>query len=362
MPFSLGTLQDFRIDFRRMDGVRDAANQDSSEARARISVDLEAILRARMDDASVVVGVPERFGGGHSGFTYKIDVGRGGANSTAVLRLSPPNARIAGTADIGRQARIMRALAEAGLPAPGVFAHDSAPVVDDRSFGLFEHIDAVDWKTAAARSSHREVAKAALATIADIHKLAPERTGIGDETPFTPVEELGRWQPLLERSPAAVRDYGTKLLGELRVTAPAAYSGTGPSLTHGDYHFGNLLFGAGGVVAVIDWEIAALGEPLVDLGCLAVASIRRRYDPEPNHAGSIDVSVIELVELAGADPEQAKWHVAASCLKYAAILGYNRSLHESGRRPDEVYARLSGTMSGLLADGASILHGGLNGW
>lgn len=49
---------------------------------------------------------------------------------------------------------------------------------------------------------------------------------------------------------------------------------------HGDFHVGNLLFGNEGVVGVLDWEIAGLGDPRWDLGSLAAAAIRRRYRPE----------------------------------------------------------------------------------
>lgn len=354
--------------------ARDSVRDAPGHATSRISADLEAALRSRLDDPSVIVGVPEPFGSGHSGFTYAVDVERAGERASLVLRLSPPNARIAGPADIGRQARIMKALGDAGLPVPGVVAYDTSPAIDGRSFGLFELVDGVDWKTAVATTSDREVAKAALATMSAMHRLGPLTTGLGGESPFSPREELRRWEPLLDRSPLAVRDRGARLLADLHAAAPAGGTGNpagtadraaavrGPSLTHGDYHFGNLLFRDGAVVAILDWEIAALGDPLVDFGCLAVASIRRRYEPEPNPTGSLDVSVADLVELAGVDDAAARWHIAASCLKYAAILGYNRSLHESGKRRDEVYALLSGTMAGLVADGAAILRDGIAGW
>ena len=62
------------------------------------------------------------FGDGHSGFTYRVVVSHDGERAERVLRLSPPGARIAGPADIGRQGRVMDAIGRAGLPAPPVVA------------------------------------------------------------------------------------------------------------------------------------------------------------------------------------------------------------------------------------------------
>lgn len=134
-----------------------------------------------------------------------------------------------------------------------------------------------------------------------------------------------------------------------------------PVLVHGDFHYGNLLFApAGEVNAVVDWEIAGLGDPLVDLGCLAVASLRRRAAPEPNPTGSVMVEPAALADSYGADPQAAAWFVAASCFKYAAIIAYNLNLHRRGRREDPIYEELQGTIGLLLADGATALDAGLS--
>ncbi|HEY1573883.1 MAG TPA: aminoglycoside phosphotransferase family protein [Pseudonocardiaceae bacterium] len=131
-----------------------------------------------------------------------------------------------------------------------------------------------------------------------------------------------------------------------------------PALVHGDYHYANLLFGPDGVVAVLDWEVAGLGDPRWDFGSLAVTVIRRKYDPEPNVTGDLDVSLADLARRFDATPDLA-WFAGASCFKYTAILGYNRGLHLKGRRPDPVYDQLVGTISGLAADGLTVLTDGV---
>ena len=81
-------------------------------AVSTIQADLERELGRRVLS---IDSIPE----GHSGFTYWVGLEGG---EQAVLRLPPPGARIAGPADIPRQGRLMRALSEAGLPAPPILA------------------------------------------------------------------------------------------------------------------------------------------------------------------------------------------------------------------------------------------------
>src|SRR5260370_37774825 len=100
-----------------------------SEVEERIASDLAAQIK---EPVRAVRAIPE----GHSGFTYWVELeGRRG-----VLRLPPPGARIAGPADIPRQARIMAALHARGLPVPEVVATSQDAVVDGRPFVLMEGI------------------------------------------------------------------------------------------------------------------------------------------------------------------------------------------------------------------------------
>lgn len=320
--------------------------------------DLETYLRATWGEPGLTVGAFEAFGDGHSGFTFLTEISGCSRAGAHVLRLSPPGANLTGPADVGRQGRIMEALGRAGLPAPPILATDHRPVVDGRSFVLMRKVAGSGWKATAEATSHLHVAEEAVGVLARLARLGPEATGLAGEEAYSPAAEIGRWTPLLARSPESIHDDGRGLADALRAAAPAPPAQA--SLVHGDFHYGNLLFADGRVVAVVDWEIAALGPPLVDLGCLAVASLRRRYAPEPNPTGSVDVTAADLVALAGADEGEAAWYVAAACFKYAAILGYNLGLHRRGRRIDPVYEELGGTMRGLLTDGLTICAKGLD--
>jgi aminoglycoside phosphotransferase (APT) family kinase protein len=127
---------------------------------------------------------------------------------------------------------------------------------------------------------------------------------------------------------------------------------------HGDFHYGNLLYREGRVVAVIDWEIAEIGQPLMDLAALSLVALRRRFRSEVNPGGMLEVGVEELLEMAGVEPEEIRWYLAATCFKYSAILGYNLGLHRRGRRPDPVYEELLPTITGLIEIGLEYMPAG----
>jgi aminoglycoside phosphotransferase (APT) family kinase protein len=337
-------------------GVSPVSNPQT-EVGARIARDLHvALRRAGLAVVSVENVVP--FGDGHSGFTYATDVTDARGTHSRVLRLSPPGIRIAGPADVGRQGRIMRALGDHGVAVPRVLACDSAPVVDGRAYALMELVYGTGWARAVEETSDGRVADAAIAALQCLQSVKLSASGISSDEPRTPVAEVARWASLVPRISTELRRPGERLAAKLEASAPPQSSR--PVLVHGDFHYGNLLFGDGGVVAILDWEVAHLGERLLDLGSLAVATLRTKYEPEPNSAGSVRIPISDLVSRYGTTVDEARWHVALTCFKYAAILGYNAALHRSGRRPDPIYDQLDGTTHGLILDGEAILATGLD--
>ena len=319
--------------------------------------DLEGRLRSEWHDGELQVGDVEPFGDGHSGFTYLVEIESAKSRERYVLRLSPPNTRIAGPTDIGRQGRIMAALGVAGIPVPRVLAMDSRASLGGRSFLLMDRAAGVPFNMARKQGSDRQLVQSAVHLLHRLRSLPKGAIGIGDEPALDLDQELERWHGLMERAPHGLHRRARTLRDCLAETRPEDGR---PSLVHGDYHYGNMLFLRGGEIsALLDWEIAAIGNPLLDLGCLAVASLRRRYEPEPNPTGSVDVPLAELVSMYGAPPEQAAWFIGLSCYKYSAILGYNLMLHLSGKRRDSIYEQLIGTMQRLIDDGLTILGHGI---
>jgi len=311
-------------------------------ARGKIATDLEKQLARKVTS---VEPIPS----GHSGFTYFVDLEDG---TRYVLRLPPPGARIAGPADVVRQGRIMAALHAAGLPAPAIPAMSEEPAVDGRPFVLMEAIDGDRIEETGTRHPSHDIAASAVQVLKELQALPLDETGIGAEEPGTLQAEMMRWAWLMQRAPEELTTRAGELGGLLVAGVPAERE---PTLVHGDYHYGNMLFRGAEVVAVLDWEIAQIGQPLLDLGCLCVVSHRRNFKDAPNPGGSVDVPLADLYTLYGADAGEMNWYVAMSLYKYAAIFGYNLMLHRRGKRPDPMYEKLTSTITGMIDEGISLL-------
>ena len=280
---------------------------------------------------------------GHSGFTYFVELHDG---TRYVLRLPPPGARIAGPADVVRQGRIMAALNAAGLPVPAIPAMSDQAVIDGRPFVLMEAVDGARIEETSKHETPSDIAASAVAVMRRLHALPIDRSGIGDEEPVSLQAEMMRWAWLMQRAPEELTGRAGELGGLLAAEVPESRA---PSVVHGDFHYGNMLFRGSEVVALLDWEIAQVGQPLLDLGCLAVVAGRHPGDwPE--------VVTDEVLALYGVDAAEMRWYLAMSMYKYASIFGYNLMLHRRGKRPDPMYEQLTDTIMGMIDDGINLLE------
>jgi aminoglycoside phosphotransferase (APT) family kinase protein len=297
-----------------------------TEAEERIRNDLAAQIK---EPVLAVRAIPE----GHSGFTYWVELD----GHRGVLRLPPPGARIAGPADIPRQARIMAALHAQGLPVPAIVATSQDPVVDGRPFVLMEAVagDRVE-QAIDAGSDPLEMAASAVDVLRRFQAVPVEKTGIDGEDPMPLEGEVSRWAWLMDRAPAELTGQAPRLAQLLIERQPRPGP---PVLVHGDYHFGNMLFKGGRVAAVVDWEIAQLGQPLLDLCCISLSHV-------PADA---------VGEIYGADPDDYRWYRALTYYKYAAIFGYNLMLHRRGKRPDPSYEQRTDIILGFIDQGVVVL-------
>lgn len=300
----------------------------------QIRADLEKALGERVLS---VEPIPE----GHSGFTYNVTK----ADGRFVLRLPPPNARIAGTADVMRQGRIMAALNAAGLPTPAVPIICRDPVVDGRPFILMRQVDGERIEKTARREKPLDIASSAVDVLQRLQAVPVAETGIGDEEPTSLEVEMIRWAMLMQRAPEELTTRAGELGGLLAAHAPPPRN---PTLVHGDYHYGNMLFSTHRVTAVLDWEIAEIGQPLMDLGALCVVAGRHPGDwPALPDA--------DLFALYGVEEDEMRWYVAMSLYKYASIFGYNLMLHRKGRRPDPMYEGMTDTIVAMIEEGITLL-------
>lgn len=307
----------------------------------RIRSDLQAVLGFRVDGISPI---PD----GHSGFTYFVDTERG----RFVLRIPPPGTRIAGPADVVRQGRIMAALHSAGLPAPAIERMSSDPVIDGRPFILMERAPGVRIEQTAREQIPQDIGTSAVEVLKRLQALPVAETGIGGEAAMPLEAEMMRWGALMQRAPEELTQRAGELGGLLAAHLPSERP---PTLVHGDYHYGNMLFREGGVVGVLDWEIAQIGQPLLDLACLSVVAHAGRAGEGVPGGGKVDVDDGDLLQMYGADPGDYTWFLALTYYKYASIFGYNLMLHRRGKRPDPTYETRTTTIVEFIEEGIRLL-------
>jgi aminoglycoside phosphotransferase (APT) family kinase protein len=308
----------------------------------RIRADLEAAVGRRVEGVTLIPS-------GHSGFTYWVDMD----GERAVLRLPPPGARIAGSADIPRQTRLIAALHRAGLPVPAVLAASDQPVIDGRPYHLLEAVDGLRIEEIMGSAPHREIARSAVEVLMQMQELPLGQTGIGDEPAVGLEREITRWAWLMERAPAELTAEAPRLAECLLAARPHEKT---PVLVHADYHYGNMIFRPGPqVVGLLDWEIAQVGQRLLDLACLVVVAQASRSGEQVPGAGTVTVDDQELLEMYGADPREFGWYLALTYYKYAAIFGYNLMLHRRGKRPDPIYEERTTTIVGFIAEGLRLM-------
>ena len=324
----------------------------ASGALEALRPDIEAHSRRVFGCPDAAVLAAEPIPGGHSGFTYRVRVAGAGLDRRLVVRIPPPGARPRGPADVVRQGRIMAALNAAGVPAPAVpLIVEAEQTSAGRPFIAMDEVAGESVEVAARSASSRQLLGAALEALRSLQEVSAQRLPMS-EPPVGLEAELARWQWLMERAPEDLLECSRRLHARLAGSPPRERP---PVLVHGDFHYGNLIFRGGRVAAVVDWEIAQLGQPLLDAACLAVFALRRRFTGDPNPAAAVEVTAEDVRDAAGAPDTEFAYYVALGCFKYSAILGYNLRLHLSGRRPDPIYPALMTTIYGLLDAGLEVL-------
>jgi aminoglycoside phosphotransferase (APT) family kinase protein len=221
-------------------------------------------------------------GEGHSNVTYLIE--REGAE--LVLRRPPRPPLPPSAHDVLREARLLRALADTPARVPEVLAvcEDTAAIgspfyVMRRIAG--EPIVSTVPPALDTPAERRRIAEELIGALAEIHSvdwLAAGLEGFGRPTGYLERQLKrfgGLWELNRTREIPAVESVGAWLAEKLPESGPA-------TIVHGDYRLGNTIFATeppAHLAAVLDWEMAAIGDPLADLGYLCMMWTERG-DPE----------------------------------------------------------------------------------
>jgi len=288
--------------------------------------------------------------GGHSGLTYRIEVG----DHRFVVKAVPPGQRAIGRHDMLRQARILQALAPTDVPVPTVRASEAPTDGEGQAWfamdlvpgdSLEPVLDDPPVEPALAAARMRRAAE----VLPRLHSVPLEALPV-DSEPLTPFDELARWIRTMEAVPIELVPNGAELRERLSAHIPEAVE---PVLVHGDYRLGNLLSQGEVPAALIDWEIWSPGDPRVELGWFLVFADGSNFPGVGREVPGLP-SAEELVgRYTGQGPAlpDLSWFDALGRFKMAAIMGHNLRRHREGRHHDPDQEKLPATIERLIVTG-----------
>lgn len=214
--------------------------------------------------------------GGRSNLTYRVeDVG----GRRWVLRRPPLQGVLPSAHDMAREHRIISSLWGSPVPVPRTIGYEPDRSVTGAPFYVMDLVegrvirDAQAASTQLARAERGTVADSLVDVLVALHTIEPDEVGLGDlgRKENYLARQLRRWHGQLTKS----QESGGR---EVRVLDEAHERLTGNippqeavAIVHGDYRLDNVIVGSEAqVVAVLDWELCTLGDPLADVGLLAV--------------------------------------------------------------------------------------------
>ncbi|HEV2132374.1 MAG TPA: phosphotransferase family protein [Longimicrobiaceae bacterium] len=291
---------------------------------------------ASLFDAPVEIERAVLLAGGASKEAWAVDACIAGERRELLVRRAGGGVIYAETLSLEEEFRVLQAAHQAGVTAPRPFGY--LPDVQGREAFVMQRLQGESVGRRIVQRPELAAARAVLPLqmaeeLARIHDIAPERL------PFLPKrsEALAVIQ-LLERELDALEEPHPAIELGLRWLREHLPRGNDPVVCHGDFRIGNLMVDAQGLVGVLDWEFAHLGDPVEDLAWPLVRSWRFGTDRlrlggvgevEPylaryNELTERGIELAELFfwELAG----NAKWAVGSLTQARRHLRGEERSV------------------------------------
>ncbi len=303
--------------------------------------------------------------GGKSNLTYEVTDG-----STAWIVRRPPLGHVLATAhDMAREYRVMRALWGTAVPVPATHLICQDDSLIGAPFYVMARVAGTPYRHAAeleplGSERTRAIALRLLDTLAALHEVDPEAVGLAD---FGRAEgylqrQLSRWRKQMAASRTRELPAAERLYELVAGAIPNEQPGT---IVHGDFRLDNVLFDDDDrPTAVLDWEMATLGDPLADL------SLMLMYGRVSGTQLAADVSDVTLAagypeeeaivrryaERTGRDVSHLGFYLGLSAYKLAAILEGIHYRHVHGQTVGPGFDGLSDRVDVLLDVGLSAIR------
>jgi aminoglycoside phosphotransferase (APT) family kinase protein len=314
----------------------------------------------------------ERIGEGHSNITYLVTRG----DHRCVLRRPPRPPLPPSAHDVLREWRLLDAIKEADARAPRTLLACDDESVIGAPFYLMEYVEGTvvtndlppELDTPKER---RRLGLDLVDTLAEVHAVdwrACGLEGFGKPTGYLE-RQLRRFSGLWEinktREIPRVLDVAKWLARNMPDSPPA-------TIVHGDFRLGNTMVANDAparVIAIFDWEMATIGDPLADLGYLTITWVERD-DPEDTMFSSLsavtrregfptrDELIAHYEERSGRSMSDLRWYQALALWKAAVFMEGNYKRSVAGTT-DDPYLKQFGEGVPRLADAAyELTHGG----
>jgi aminoglycoside phosphotransferase (APT) family kinase protein len=319
---------------------------------------LEAVA-ARALGATVTVSALRRMSGGASRETWSFDATTADGEVHGFVLRRDPAAHV-GSSDRSTEYAVLEAAGRGSVPVPRVRV--LLQLADDLGSGFL--MDRIEGETIPRRILRDDTYAAARPRLAAQCGEIAARIHQLPVTELPPLPQQGAEQQLAQyRDLLDLFDepHPTFELGLRWLSARIPAATTTPTLVHGDFRNGNFIVGEEGIRAVLDWELAHVGDPLEDLGWLCVKSWRFGH-PDRLVGGFGDLDELLAAYAAaggrGADAETVRFWVALGTLKWGVICISQAFTHLNGLVRSVELATLGRRVAEMEWDLLDIIEGG----
>ncbi len=270
-----------------------------------------------------------KFKGGQSNPTYRIDT----PGRSYVLRRQPFGKLLPSAHAVDREYKAMTGLYPTGFPVPRTYGLCEDPEVIGSKFFVMSLADGRSlWNGALPDSTpedRREIYHSMIDTMADLHTKDPEQIGLGDYGKPTDycARQISRWSKQYRLSETEHMPQMEALIEWLPQTIPPQHES---SVVHGDYRLDNMIFHKtdNRVIAVLDWELSTLGDPIADFSYLML----NWHNPGDGRAGLLGLDLEALgiptqeeaveryVSRTGYPVPPMDWYFAYNLFRLAGIM------------------------------------------
>jgi aminoglycoside phosphotransferase (APT) family kinase protein len=331
---------------------------DPARLRAYLDAERPGLVRGPLS--------AELIEGGRSNLTYRVTDG----SSHWVVRRPPLGHVLATAHDMAREHRVISALGPTDVPVPGAVLLCEDDSVLGAPFYVMEYVEGTPYRTAGqlvplGPERTRTLVLGLADALVKLHSVDPASVGLGDfGRPDGFLErQLRRWGKQLDASRSRELPGIDELHASLGGRLPHSPA---PAIVHGDYRLDNVLVGADDeIAAILDWEMSTLGDPLTDLGLLAMYSSQRHVPGAPiattrEAPGHPDAR--ELIEryasLSGRDVSGIAWYTAFAYFKLAVILEGIHYRYTLGQTVGAGFDRIGALVPLFVSNGLTTLQEG----